>query len=41
MNVVYMNFNDKDSKPVTGCIKLGIWALVLKEIIFNVSVLST
>jgi len=36
-----MNFNDTDSKPVTGCIKQGIFALVPKETIFTVSVLST
>jgi len=41
MNVVYMNFSDMDSKPLTGCIKQGIFALVPKEIIFTVSVLST
>jgi len=36
-----MNFSDMDSKPLTGCIKQGISALVPKEIIFTVSVLST
>jgi len=36
-----MNFSDTDSKPPIGCIKHGIFALVQKEIIFIVSVLST
>jgi len=41
MNEVYTNFSDMDSKPLTGCIKQGIFALVPKEIIFIVSVFST
>jgi hypothetical protein len=41
MNVVYMNFSDMESKPVTGYIKQGIFAFALKEIILIVSVLST
>ena len=41
MNVVYMNFSDIDSKPLTGCIKGGIFVLVMKESIFIVSVIST
>jgi len=36
MNVVYKNFSDMDSKPLTGCITHGIFTLVLKEIIFVV-----
>jgi len=36
-----MNFIDLDSNPLTGCIKQGIFALVPKEIMFTVSVLST
>jgi hypothetical protein len=32
MNVVYKNFSDTDSKPLTGCTKHGIFALVLKDI---------
>jgi len=41
MNEVYTNFSDMDSKPPTGCIRQGIFALVPKEMIFTVSVLST
>jgi len=41
MNAVYMNYSDTDSKPPIGCIKQGIFALVPKDIIFIVSVLST
>jgi len=41
MNEVHTNFSDMDSKPLTGCIKQGIFAVVPKEIIFIVSVLST
>ena len=41
MNEVYTNFSDMDSKPLTGCIKQGIFALVPKKIIFLLSVLST
>jgi len=37
MNVVYKNFSDMDSKPLTGCITHGNFTLVLKEIIFVVS----
>jgi len=37
MNVAYMNFSDKDSKPLTGCVQHVIFAPVLKEIIFIVS----
>jgi len=37
MNVAYKNFGDMDSKPMTGCNKHGIFALVLKEITFVVS----
>jgi len=33
MNVAYKKFSDMDSKPMTGCIKHGIFALVLKEIL--------
>jgi len=36
-----MNFSDMDSKPPIGRIKQGIFALVQKDIIFIVSVLST
>jgi len=41
MNEFYTNFSDMDSKPLTGCIRQGIFALVPKKIIFLVSVLST
>jgi len=41
MNEVYTNFSDMDSKPLTGCIKQGIFAVVTKEITFILSVLST
>ena len=41
INVVYMNFREMDSKPLTGCMKQEIFALVPKEIIFIVSDLST
>jgi len=41
MNEFYTNLSDMDSKPLTGCIKQGIFALFPKEIIFIVSVLST
>jgi len=37
MNVVYKNFSDTDSQPLTGCVQHGIFALVLKDIIFIVS----
>jgi hypothetical protein len=43
MNVAYKNFSDMDSEPLTGCIKQGIYALVLTDIIiivkyyFNIS----
>ena len=40
MNVAYQNFSDTDSKPLTGRIKQGIFALVLKEITFNEGVIS-
>jgi hypothetical protein len=40
MNVAN-NFGDMDSKPLTGCIKHGIFALVMKEIIFIVSFQQT
>jgi len=29
MNVAYKNFSDTDSKPPTGCIKQGLFTLVL------------
>jgi len=29
MNVAYKNFSDMDSKSLTGCIKQGIFTLVL------------
>jgi len=41
MNVAYNNFNDMDSKPLTGCIKHGIFVLVLIEITFILRVIST
>ena len=41
MNVAYKNFSDMCSKLLTGCIKHGISALVLTEITFTVSVIST
>jgi hypothetical protein len=31
--MAYKNFGDMDAKPLTGCIKRGIYALILKEII--------
>jgi len=37
MNVAYRNFGDMVSKPPTGCVKHGIYALILKEIIFDVA----
>jgi hypothetical protein len=37
MNMAHKNFSDMDSKPLTGCTKHGIFALVLKDIIFTVS----
>jgi hypothetical protein len=37
MNAAYKNYTDKESKPLTGCVQQGIFALVLKEIIFIVS----
>ena len=39
MNVAYKNFGDMYSKLQTGCIKQGIFALVLTEITFTVSVI--
>jgi len=39
MNVAYKNFSDMDSKPLTGCVQLGTFALVLKDT-FIVSVNS-
>jgi len=39
MNVAYKNFSIMDSKPLTGCAKHGIVALVLKVITFIVSVI--
>jgi len=41
MNEGYINFIVMDSKPLTGLIKQGIFALVPKEIIFIARVLST
>jgi len=41
MNVAYQNLNDMDSKSLTGCIKQGIFALVLKEITFIVGIISS
>jgi len=41
MNVAYNNFSDMDSKPLTGCVQNGIFALVLKEIIFILSIQHT
>ena len=41
MNVAYKNFSDMCSKLLTGCIKHAIFALVLTEITFVVSVIST
>jgi len=39
MNAAYKKFSNMYSKPLTGCIKHGIFAFVLKEIIFIVSVI--
>jgi hypothetical protein len=41
MNVAHKNFSDKDSKPLTGCVQRGIFAPVLKDITFILSVIST
>jgi len=41
MNVAYKNFSDMDSKPLTGCTKHGIFALVLKVITFIVTLIHT
>jgi hypothetical protein len=41
MNVAYNYFSDMDSKPLTGFIKQGISALVLKEITYIVGVISS
>jgi hypothetical protein len=40
MNVAHKNFSEKDSKPLTGCVQHGIFALVLKDILI-LSVNST
>jgi len=40
MNVAYQNSSDMDSKPLTGCIKHGIFALFLTEITLNSSVIT-
>ena len=37
MNVAYKNLSDMDSKPLTGFIKQGIFALDMTEITFIVS----
>jgi len=39
VNVAYKNFSYMDSNPLTGCIKHGILALVLKDITFIVCVI--
>jgi len=39
--VAHKNFSDKDSKPLTGCVQQGIFALVLKDITFILSIIST
>jgi len=31
MNVAYKNFSDMDSKPLTGCVQHGTFAVVLKD----------
>ena len=36
MNVAYKNFSDMDSEPLTGCIKQGIFDIVLTEIVIIV-----
>ena len=41
MNVAYRNFRDMNSKHLTGCIKHGIFSLVLQKIMFIVSGIST
>jgi hypothetical protein len=40
MNVAHKDFSDKDSKPLTGCVQHGIFALILKDT-FILSVIST
>jgi hypothetical protein len=41
MNVAYKNCSDMDSEPLTECMKQGIFAHVLTEIIIIVGVIST
>jgi len=41
MNVAHKNFSDKDSKPLTGYVQQEIFALVLKDTTFILSVIST
>jgi hypothetical protein len=41
MNVAYKNFSDMDSNPLTGFIKQGILAFVLKEITYIVGVITS
>ena len=41
MNVAYKNFGIMDSKALAGYTQNGIFALVLKEIVFTVSIFKT